>query len=276
MEDITIITAHELQQWLEHCQVQASVKSKYDSMFKTYECFHKANGAYVPNKPTGNHHHRHDERKGRPERPPKDFKKMLTSYLNKLNNTNYDRIMGKTRIIINQDNIQDAIESILNNCGVQALYIKHLVHMIQDLYKLSGCSRQIKEVLEVIYHRYMSDHAYVYKGDCEDEYTHFCQMQKHKSKVLNMTNTWFHIWETYPELLHNYAQDYIAMFIKNIHEYKDDEFHIDLFLHVIMECCSYRKDLVSKAHIDWEDLQVHIKSSKIRFAIEKIQALLLT
>lgn len=278
-ESISILSIAELLRWLEHCQVQEAVKKKYDELFEKYECFHKANGAYIPMKasstPHPHHHHRAEDRKHhRPEKPPKDFRKMLTSYLNKLNHTNYDRILAKTRIIIHQDNIQEAVESIMNNCCVQPLYLKHLARMVYDLYKLSGCSKQIREGMEAYYTRYMQEERFMYRGKEEDEYTQFCQMQKHKMMVLNLTSVWFHIWATYPELLPNHTQTYVALFTQRVWQHVGDEYHLDLFLNVVVECCAHAKDMVSSQSKDWAQLKSQIQSSKVRFVIEKIQGAL--
>lgn len=276
MEDIVFLQVPVFLKWLEQCQLQDGVKKRYDDLFTQYDCFTKANNTYHPPKAVQQHEHKHtrgaEERKSRPEKPPKDFKKVFTSYLNKLNNTNYEKILSKSRIMITPDNIKDSIITILTNCGLQSMYMSHLVRMVADLSRLTGCSRQIKDGVTACYKSFIEDKKYVYtpkKGE-QDEYAEFCNMQKHKTVVINMTNTWIHIWTTYPEMLPNHIQEYIDVFVREI-SHELDEYHLDLFLNVIAECCKkYRKE-VQLTNINWNELHANVKPSKIKFLIEKIQ-----
>lgn len=276
-EDFVRITIPQFLAWLEHCQVQTCVKAKYDELFSNYDCFSKSNQAYHPPKLSNTHperHHRHhDEKKQRPEKPPKDFKKYLTSYLNKLNQTNYEKILSKARIMITQDNMNESIHIVLNNCGVQQLYMTQLVRMIQDLCRLTGCSRQIKEALRSYYQSFIESGAYRYtlrEETQHDEYLMFCDMQKHKAKVINLTSTWMHIWKTYPDLLADQSKEYVQLFARELTQPLDD-YHLDLYLNVLYECGKEHKQYVNECNIGWDDLLSSVTQSKIKFLIEKVQ-----
>lgn len=287
MEDLTITPLSEFQAWLRCGQVLAAIKLKYDELFKAYDCFQKSNSAYIPNKHGGNaaassyHHHRND-RFARPEKPPKDFAKQFTGYLNKLNNTNYDKIMSKTRIIIHQDNISQAIHTILSNCAQQSLYRQHLVRMIHDLVNTSGCNVQIKHAVQSYYDAFTQERKYIFQNyplppATEEDYNTFCAMQKHKTAVINLTNTWFFIWARYPDLLRNMAQDYIRPYLQLLQDDQcsGDPYHFNVFLSVVLACTENDPHLLNtqSQSIEWDAIKKNAFSisSKLKFMVEKIE-----
>jgi hypothetical protein len=184
--------------------------------------YYRRNGSSYERKNHGSQHHLFRENK------PKDFHKQLKSYLNKINQANYDKILSKIRLIINLDNIDYFVTSIIDTCMNQNTYMPCLTQLLDDLTNLSGYKKEIKH--RILHHckKFIEDKQYIipyekYNTDKVSDYDKFCMITQHKKRTVNMIKMLVHIWKMYPSLLENNKHTYMDAVIALLNDQKADD-----------------------------------------------------
>jgi hypothetical protein len=270
--NIIIIPVDIFLQRKENYEKSSCIKSKYDAMHAKYECFLKANNLYF-------HKYNKNEqvlkKRNYSDRPPKEPKKTLQSLWNILNESNYQKITHKLKFLINEDNLVHVVTDILRNSIIHATYRKYFLLILTDI--LSNNNKEIViKTIKDFYNDYISNRKYEFPvTGVENDYDLFCRKQKHKQTVINTNKLFMDIVDMIPELGIDISGEYVDMLFTNLEKEKDNEFYIDLYLNIMIDCVSkYKESFIKKSLLLNEVLKENV-SMKNKFMIEKFNALLI-
>lgn len=246
--------------------------SKYNTLFKEYDCF----STKLASPPPHRHHHRHHPRKvnhynDHPPRAARDPKKMLQNLFNVLNDSNYTKILHKLKFLVSNDNLVGIVKDVLQNGVRHQTYRKHFIRLIMDLMHIWD-----KEVIGDTVTQYFEDFMRSQKRLpmdntlCLNEYDLFCAQQKHKQYILNTNLLFLDAYDMFAGKIHFNMDMYLNHIIMEMNEVKNNDELIDLFLHMLGQFADRHSLRLSpyKQHI--LDLPVTTLSVKNRFLIEKI------
>lgn len=154
---------------------------------------------------------------------------------NKMNQTNYNNISQKLKLLVNKENIHLVIKDILEHAILHAIYRKYFINLLKDMVQ-TGNKDEVQQVISEYVNNFLENRKYIMNSILEDKksYDIFCNMTKHKQCMMN-TNS----------LILDISKDKSLEKSINILNYKDkltdsldevdDEFHIDLLLNLIIE-----------------------------------------
>lgn len=269
--NIIIIPVDIFLQRKENYEKSSCIKSKYDAMHAKYECFLKANNLYF------HKYNKNDQllkKRNYSERPQREPKKTLQSLWNILNESNYQKITHKLKFLINEENLVHVVTDLLKNSIIHSTYRKYFLLILSDV--LANNNKEV--VLRTIhdfYNDYIGHRKYELPVvDVENDYDLFCRKQKHKQTVINTNKLFMDIAETIPELEIDISGAYVDMLFVNLEKEKDDEFYIDLYLNIMIDCVTKYKDSFIKKSVVLNEVLKDNVSMKNKFMIEKFNTLL--
>lgn len=256
----------------EDYEKSSCIKSKYEAIHAKFECFSKANNLYF------HKYNKNDQvlkKRHYPDRPQREPKKTLQSLWNILNESNYQKITHKLKFLINEDNLSHVVNDILKNAIIHATYRKYFLLVLTDVLSNNNKEVVLRTVRE-FYNDYIGNRKYeLIVKDTENDYDLFCRKQKHKQTVMNTNKLFMDIVESIPELDIDISGEYVDMLLVNLEKEKTDEFYIDLYLNIMIDCVSrYKESFINKSVRLNEVLKENV-SMKNKFMIEKFNTLLI-
>lgn len=119
-----------------------------------------------------------------------DDEKAINTLLNKVSERNYNHITSKILGILNDDNVQIVVQSILTKCQKQICFIDMYINIIRDVSQSGG---EVKRQVILILTEYINDFVDKREFNCfnleNDSYTDFCNNMEMKNVVLGKHKT---------------------------------------------------------------------------------------
>ncbi len=229
---------------------------KYEAIFNGYNCFLSEHTIGVT--PNSKKKHNHSIRPPINRRINKDPTKAIIAFLNIINLDNFNKVFSKLRLIIDNNNLNMIILTILEKCCKSSFFINVYIKLLIDLQHFYDIKSNITGFAKTA----------IYKIDMikdnnnnDKEYDIFCALQKHKSYVLGIATTITKLHSAAliePHHFANFCQVFISR-LESLH--KNEEYLLDLYLNVLVEVSKSNKDYIKK-HMT-EDLIDHIISCQI-------------
>jgi hypothetical protein len=244
------------------------IEQKYDNLFKKYECFLKSINIYYhknskqPEKKKTSYYK---------DRPLKDSKKSLQCFWNILNESNYQKIIHKLKFQVNDDNAKAISDDIIKNAVIHCSYRRYFILILKEIMNMTN-KEFVTDTIERYFQSYINNELYIYKLDdkIQSSYDIFCEQQKHKQKTLSTNTLLFDIVKAIPSLNIN-VDEYINKILFNLEVDLNDEYHVDLYLHMIMDLLKYNNDISRYTIINWDIIADNIISLKNKFLIDKVK-----
>lgn len=260
-----------------------TVKSRYDDVFNTYECFNnmifititkgRKDGGIFPRTNHKTSSGIFDMKRKIIIKPVRKtiqsndnaYIKKCKSILNIINDANYQKQLSKMKFLIDKDNVDEIIMNIINTSVLQVFYSHIFVKLLKDI----NYSDRISQILNNFIITYL-DKGFYHDHSSEmsnNAYDTFCDIQKYKTIMISTAKILF----TY---IHNNFCDitkkhFIERIIHNI--VYDNELVIDICLNILKECksiCTSVNDIIP-GNIA-ENISDNIMTSKVEFLLEKI------
>ena len=243
------------------------IEQKYDNLFKQYECFLTTINIYYhknskqPEKKKSNYYQ---------ERPLKDSKKSFQCFWNILNESNYQKILHKLKFQVNDDNIKAISDDIIKNAIIHNSYRRYFIIILKELLNMTKTSLVI-DTLEAYFQKYIQHELYIYKADdtIQTSYDTFCEQQKHKQKTLSTNTLLIDIVRSIPTINLD-IHKYISKILQNLQTNLDDEYHVDMYLNMVMDLMQYYNDYIYHQMVKWDIMVDDIQSLKNKFLVEKV------
>lgn len=226
-----------------------ALETKYETLFKKYECFTKVQ-TFVP---------RHPRPPPVPKRPLEKKKRSLQSLWNILNETNYLKVAHKLRFMVQDDNVQHTVEDLVKHAILHVSYRKYFLLVLQDMHKHHAAYPHV----QALYRNFLSSQDYLLKvpADMMTEYDLFCHRQKKKQHIVNSTLLYLDLSSFVSIDIGEYAASITDCIVAQTPE-------LDLYIQVLIEICKVYPEL--KPRLDWRALIAQTTSSKTKFLIEKL------
>lgn len=167
-----------------HVQIEDAILKKYKAFFEQYNCFSEQAVVLIQNTPAPKHAKKYPSTI---KRENKTIKRTILGILNVINADNYKKMLVKTKILINTENITEIFTEILNKCVYQIFYFSVYFMFIQDLLNsLSDNERNTaKAIIRKFVEDFIDDGYIIEQTKTEDAYHDFCMLQKNKLAILS-------------------------------------------------------------------------------------------
>ena len=245
--------------------IHDSLIKKYETMYNNYNCFlceHAINVAPNPKKK-----HNHQPRPPISRRVNKDPAKAIVAFLNIINMDNFNKVFTKLRLIIDNNNLNMIIATILDKCCKSSFFINVYVKVLLDLQHFYEIKSIITGFAKTAIYK-----IDLLKEDLDDNsYEVFCALQKHKSYVLGVATTITKLYSA--ELIDSYIfTNFCQVFINRLESLQNDnEYLLDLYLNVLVEVSKCNKNFI-KEHMN-QELVEHINECgipRIKFLLQSL------
>lgn len=247
----------------------AALILKYESLFKSHDCFSVVNKS--PAVQAKYHKQRKPHHSSHYHVANKDPKKTLQSLWNTLNDANYPKILQKLRLQVTSANLEHIISELIKAAIIHSCYRKHFIRMIIDLMGLWDRER-ICHVIKTWFQDVMLGSFYYFSYDEDtsspkNEYDMFCLQQKHKQKTLSHNAFLLDVYDMIPCVSLD-IDTYISRVLTGFLNHKGDESYTDLFLHMLYDISVRHKQL--EQHIYVVKSACDNLSIKNKFLFEKV------
>lgn len=160
-----------------------TVRSRYEKLFASHSCFTQVVQPFLPPK--------------QPKTPvhiaPRitkttNIKKQMVGILNIINESNYQKMFNKIRMMINSQNIEYIVTELLTKCCLQVFFIHVFLRLLGNI--VSVCERSEKDKIYQTVNSYVNsfvennEYMLPAKPEGAGAYDSFCMVQKHKSIVI--------------------------------------------------------------------------------------------
>jgi hypothetical protein len=201
-----------------------NISAKYTQLFQRYDCFTNINQNFVKH-----HGKANDKRKNYHERErPRTFQ----SLWNTLNDTNYHKISKTIKFMISNDNISTVVNDIISNAIIHSIYRKYFILLLKDISHIGYSDTVTKEIIH-FFNDFIDNQKYIFqKKLVDDEYSYFCDEQKHKTKVLNTIMFLVDVKECFKLDDMNF-DSYIKHTIEHVTSPTCDAFHLNMYLTIL-------------------------------------------
>ncbi len=112
------------------------------------------------------------------------MRRQLKGLLNRINKNNFNKILSKVKLLVQDDTISTISDVILDTACCQVFYIDIFYHLLTEVRSVASDLGKslVDEQINKFINDYINDEQYLYKGSgCENKYHEFCLLQKHKS-----------------------------------------------------------------------------------------------
>ena len=182
---------------IKNIETDLNIKNKYKNLFDKFDCF--SNVIVLRN--TKKHiTHNHHNSTPNPNRKPRDITRIITGLLNILNNTNYNKIFVKLKLLIQNDNIVYIMNEILTKAVLQIFFIDIYSKLIYDIISFFYNKEIIFEVLSNFIVSYLSENNFDIPEETI-EYNDFCMNQKKKLTIISTNKLILYIIKYYPHIM---------------------------------------------------------------------------
>jgi hypothetical protein len=165
--------------------------------------------------------------------------------------------------MVSNDNISTVIKDIISNAIIHSIYRKYFILLLKDISQMGYSDTTTKEILNC-FNDFIDNQKYIFlKKPNDDEYTCFCDEQKHKTKVLNTIMFFVDVKESFKldEMNFDY---YIQHTIEHVTSPTCDAFHLNMYL-TILHILSDKFDILPDKV---QDVNIHCMKNK--FLKEKL------
>lgn len=220
--EIQIVKPTEFHKRKSLVEIPGDIKEKYTKLFQQYNCF--SDNAVIVIQPSVTF--KQVAKKSHPSilrKEPKTVKKHMLGILNVINDDNYRKMLLKTKIYINKDNIKEIFEEILDKCCYQIFYIHVYMSLIRDL-MISFSEKEHTVAVSVVNEfilKFVSSGYLLEINKTEDSYHDFCILQKKKMSITAKNLMLIHLLETTDFVkvttFKSYSDMIYSAFLSNIH-----------------------------------------------------------
>lgn len=236
-----------------------NISTKYTQLFQNYDCFTSINQNFVKY-----HGKANDKRKNYHERE-RPHHRTFQSLWNTLNDTNYHKISKTIKFMISNDNISTVINDIISNAIIHSIYRKYFILLLKDISQMGYSDTVTKEIIH-FFNDFIDNQKYIFQKKLnDDEYSYFCDQQKHKTKVLNTIMFFIDVKESIKLIQDEMNFDYyIQHIIEHVTSPTCDAFHLNMYL-TILHILSDKFDIIPDK---LQDVNTHCMKNK--FLKEKL------
>lgn len=195
--DIIVIPLERFLLVKESIVLDPNVSQKYQELLDKYTCFTQQPQASSTPTPINtftkkssfahHHHNKHNNKTNASSyRKPKDFQKVLTGIMNIINQTNFNKMFNKIRLLKSDNNIGTIVQCALTMCSIQSFYLNIYIKLIHDI--LEGSNEIEKKIILQTINAYINDFleqkAWCNMKDVDDDYS-FYDQQKQKTLIMS-------------------------------------------------------------------------------------------
>lgn len=258
------------------------VRTKYDSIYIKYSCFSApcfaptTTHSFVHKKQHNTHlakrHASKDDDRHFFQVKKKDLNRTITGILNVINQTNYNKMLNKIRLLKSDLNIASIVSDTLKMCASQIFYLSIYMKLLKDVHTYCAESEKlifIKAIDEYII-KYTGDMDWLkdYSSENVSDYDGFCDHQKQKS-CINAQNMILieivQLFDVYFDI-DKYACDLMNSLESSLSQQEDDKSII------IAQMIIYIAKKIKMQSISWDIVKLakFSDSKKVQFVIEEL------
>jgi hypothetical protein len=296
MTDIIVINPNLFAERGSQITVDPSLQKKYEDIFQKYSCFTtpasvSSHGKFVVNNNNndnnsshyhkgrhyfGRKNHQKDEDRSFITRKPKDkdIAKVLLGIMNVINQSNYNKMLNKIRLLKSDANINIIVVEILKTSTVQNFYMNIYMKLLHDI--IEHCSESEKQktfqTITDFIASFIDAKEWLTTAVPEnDDYSAFCDFQKAKNIVIAKNVLILELVKRFSLVvdLHSYVRSLVTDLDTLISENDDDK--STAILHMLVQIAKSDEKLIN---VKVNDLFVKSSSKKNNFVMEELAELL--
>lgn len=295
MTDIIVINHNLFVERRSQIAIDPSLQKKYEDIFQKYTCFtappsipSSHHGKFVVNNDNNNHYHkgRHyfnrknhskDEERSFISRKPnkeKDITKVLLGIMNVINQSNYNKMLNKIRLLKSDANINIIVSEILKTATVQNFYMNIYMKLLHDI--IEHCSESEKQktfqtVIDFVNTFIDSKEWLTTSIPGNDDYSAFCDFQKAKNIVIAKNVLILELVKRFSLALN--LQSYVKSLVIDLDILisQNDEDRSTSILHMLVQIAKSNDKLLD---VKVNDLFAKSSSKKNNFVMEELAELL--